>query len=622
MFMKFKHLYALVALMTGSLLVGCHSDIDLDNIDTQAEVEMGVALPIGSIHATIGDFFGKGFGDFYVDSADNQGVITWKSTFKIARDFHQLDLAQYISEKQLKLNVYDHLPSIVMIGTNKVVTGTGMPVTLDFPMPLKLTGINHPDSLSKERLDSAQIEMASFSSIINTNNLPLEWDWIDSVTLDLGPQLRRSAGKRIVIYDKDRDNYGYGQTIPTNVDQFTINLMSGTTPGAVVDSCDFHVYFTFTVPTGTTVTVPEDAGFDYKLGVQFIDYSAIWGKFARSKDMYDESVVDLSSSWGDLDWITKSNIPFADPKIDMNIVTTVAGAMKIDGDYLFAVDANNVTHYATFKYGSETKRDFHKQYYASEYLDPINSAIGDSTTNMTLQFDKDPERGHIDELFQNMPQKLGYKFGIDFNYDLTPQIRITPNTSIRIDATATLPMIFNQGVYMEYSDTIRNVNLSQYSLDSLLADIDVVDSLKAAEVKVIIKAENEIPLDIYASMRCYDASGNLLMDPKDPSKPLLLFEQDTICFVAPTYSYNLGGWQMVAPGKTNILASMTQEKMNMLPQIDHIVYAARIDDRSLAEAWKKGTFNIRLTEDAGLKLKIAVTAKADAYLNFNFNNNK
>ena len=613
-FMKVKHLYALIALMTGSLLVGCHSDLDLENIDTQAEVEMGVALPVGSIHATIGDFFGKGLGSFYVDSADNQGVITWKDTFKIARNFHQVDLAQYISEKQLTLNVYDKIDVPPMIGTNKVVTGIGAPVTLKFDMPLKLSGINHPDSLNKERLDSALIDMASFSSVIKTHNLPLEWDWIDSVTLYLGEQIHRPAGNVMVIYDKDRDNYGYGQTIPTVVDNFVIDLIKDGKVGQVVDSCNFEIHFTFTIPTGTTVTVPEDAGFDYKLGVQFIDYSAIWGKFLRSKDMYDEALVDLSSSWGELAWISEASVPFAEPKIDMNIVTTVAGALKIDGDYLFAEDVNGMKHFASFQYGSETKQDFHKQYYSSEYLDPITSPIGATTTNMTLHFDKDPQNGHIDELFQNMPQKLGYKFGIDFNYDMTPQIRITPNTSISIDAACTLPMIFNKGLHLSYSDTIKDVNLSKYTLESLLEDVDIIDSLTASELKIIIKAQSEIPLDIYATMRCYDKNNKEIKDPTDPSKPLLLFDQDTIQFVAPTYEYAKGGWQMVKKGETVIIAEITQDKLELLPQVDHIIYYAQIDDRSLAEAYSKGKFNIKLTEDAGLTLKVALTAKTDAYL--------
>ena len=183
--MNFKYLYAVIAIGLGAMLASCHSDIDLDNIDTSAEVEMGLALPVGTLHATISDFFGKGIGNFYVDSLDNKGVITWKDTFHVARNFHQVDLSQYISEKELNLNVYDKIEVYQQVGANKRVTGTGQPITLQFDMPLKLKGINHPDSLSKERLDSAFIDMASFNSIINTHNLPLQWDWIDRVTLDL-----------------------------------------------------------------------------------------------------------------------------------------------------------------------------------------------------------------------------------------------------------------------------------------------------------------------------------------------------------------------------------------------------------------------------------------------------
>ena len=615
--MNFKNLHAAILIGLGALMTSCHSDLDLANIDPTAEVEMGLAIPVGSVHATIGDFLGSGIGNFYIDSVANKGVITWKDTFKIARDFHKVDLAQYISEKQLTLNVYEKIPAVIMIGTNKRITGTGMPVTLDFDMPLKLKGINHPDSLGKERLDSALIEMASFSSIIQKNNLPLEWDWIDEVTLDLGTQIRRPAGNTMVIYDKNRDSgYGYGQTIPTRVDDFTINLMKNATPGQVIDSCNFQIHFTFTVPAGTTVDIPENAGFDYKLGVQFIDYAAIWGKFLRSKDMYDENTVDLKESWGSLDFISRSNVPFADPKIDMYIVTQVAGALKVDGDYLYSEDANNNKHWASFKYGNTTTRDFHKQFYGTEYLDPINSVIGDSTTNMMIPFDKDPERGHIDQLFQNMPQKLGYKFGLDFNYDLTPQIRITPNTSIRIEAICTLPLIFNEGLHIEYEDTITDVNLSQYSIDSLLNSVEIIDTLKGSDIKVVLHAKNDIPLDVKAYMRCLDASNNIIKDPVDPTKPLLLFKQDTVKLQAPDYVKTGGIWQADKPGETTIIANLTKEEMQLLPEVKNIAYYAIVDDESLQAAYDKGLENIRLTDDQGLTVKIGIAAEVDAVLDF------
>ena len=623
--MQFKHLYAIMALVSCVLLTSCHSEIDLTNIDTTAEVEMGLALPVGQLHLTLGDFFGNGMGKFYVDSVDNKGVITWKDTFNIARNFHQVDLAKYISEKQLNLNVYDKIDG-TMVGSDKVVTGVGLPITLDFDLPLKLKGINHRDSLAHERLDSALIETASFSSVIKTHNLPLRWEWIDRVTLDLGDQIRRPAGSTMVVYDKNRDSYGYGQNIPTAVDQFTINLMAKNAAGQyiigqVVDSCDFTVHFTFTIPNGTTVTLPDDASFDYKLGVQFIDYKAIWGKFERSKDMYDESVFDIGSSWGSLDFLTTANMPFADPKIDMYIITQVAGALKVDGDYLYALDAGGARHYASFRYGGQDHQDFHKTFQKWEYLDPITSIIGDSTTNMMIPFDKDPERGQIDKLFQYMPQELGYKFNLDFDYTQTPQIRITPNTSIRISAICKLPMIFNQGMHVDYNDTIRDVNLSQFSIDSLLNSVTVIDTLKGSNIRVVLHAFNEIPLDVMAYMRCLDENGAVVKDPADPSKPLLLFKQDTITLQAPEYAKVNGIWTAKTPGETTIIANLTNDELNELPKVKHIAYFTSINDASLQEAYEKGLDNVRLTDDESLKLKIGLTAEVDAILNFK-NDNK
>lgn len=620
--MHFKSLHAsLLAVVLGALLSSCHSDLDFGNIDPKAEVELGLALPVGSVYASIGDFFGAGAGNFYVDSLKNKGVITWKDTFNIARNFHQVDLAKYISEKQLNLNVYEKIDAAVMIGSNKRIIGTGDPVTLDFDMPLKLKGINHPDSLDKERLDSALIETASFSSIINTNNLPLEWEWIDQVTLDLGDQIRRPAGNTMVVYDKNRDNYGYNRNIPTAVDNFTINLMAKNAAGQyvvgqVIDSCNFVIHFTFTVPEGRQVDIPENAGFKYKLGVQFIDYKAIWGRFIRSKDMYDESEINLSDTWGALDFISRSNLPFADPKIDMFIVTQVAGALKVDGDYLYAEDINGTKRYATFKYGTETKQDFHRQFQSHEYLDPITSAIGDSTTNMMIPFDKDPERGHIDILFQNMPQRLGYKFNLDFNYQMTPQIRITPNTSIRIEAICQLPMIFNEGLKVVYEDTIKDIDISKYSIDSLLNNVKIIDTLKATDVNAVLHAKNQIPVDLKVYFRCLDEAGQIIMDPEDNTKPLLLFPEDTVKLQAPTYVKESGNWVPKTPGETTILANLSQAELNLFPKIKQIAYYAQIDDQSLQEAYSKGLENIRLTDDQGLTVKLGLSASVDAILDF------
>ena len=74
--MRFKYFYALMAILAISAMTGCRSKMDLDNIDAKAEVEMGIALPVGSMHATIGDFFGTRIGDFYVDTIEENDTAT------------------------------------------------------------------------------------------------------------------------------------------------------------------------------------------------------------------------------------------------------------------------------------------------------------------------------------------------------------------------------------------------------------------------------------------------------------------------------------------------------------------------------------------------------------------
>ena len=174
---------------------------------------------------------------------------------------------------------------------------------------------------------------------------------------------------------------------------------------------------------------------------------------------------------------------------------------------------------------------------------------------------------------------------------------------------------------MNYTDTV-GVDLSQYSIDSLLKEVDIVDTMKATDVTLYLKAKNTIPLDVYASMRCLDATGQVMKDPEDPTKPLLLFPSDTITLKAPNYEKDGGNWVPKSPGETVITAQLTKRQVDLLPLIKHIRYTAIINDKSLSDAYSKGLSNIRITDDQGLTLRIGVTAHVDAILNFDGNKNK
>lgn len=619
----------LLVLAVGCVLAGCHSKLDLDNVDTSADLSVGLTLPVGSMHLTLVDLIGN-VDNLYVDSLEHKGVLAWKLDTAIERYFHQVDLAQYISSTNLNLNVYEKLGDLIVGG--HLVTPVDIPIWIDFPLNIKLDGINKTGSLYSERLDSAFIESASFASTINaTGGLPLNWAWVDSVTLDLGKQVSRAAGNVMTVYDRNDPKYAqytnYGNKIPTDIDNFSLVMMKNP-KGApsymnVMDECTFNVHFKFIIPAGTDVAIPTTAGFDYRLDVQFIDYKAIWGKFDPSKDMASESVIDLSQSWDGLSFLTQSKIPFAEPSIDMRITTQVAGALFIDKAHIFVEKKDGSRVYAMF--GNDGFELPYKEirFTKGEWL-PLDSEIGDSTQNMTYRFDKTPNGGRIHNLFKTMPQQLGYKFELDFDTMTTPQIRITDNTNIRVDAKCRLPMIFGQGVQINYPDTLDDISISQMSIDSLQADIDAVDTIKTAKAKLIMKAYSRIPLQLKLSMRCLDEKGNIIMDPKNPSQPFMLFDKDTLVIVPPSfdnYSAQAGGF-IPAPRESQFMAELDKEDLNLFTKIKKISYKAVLDDDALAKAYADGLDNVKLTNQDDVTIKIGLAAKFDAILNFGKDNNK
>lgn len=619
-------------LMAGCMLTSCHSDIDLGNVDTSAEVQMGLVLPIGTFKATVGDFLGDADNIYIADTLNSTGLLVWRNTYAIKRSFAKFNLEDYVTHPDaFSLNVYDNLQAKHAIGPDGKVTGIGRQDTLHFAIPIKLRGVNSPDVA--HRIDSALINEARFTSIISQHNLPLKWEWIDSVQLILGDRVRRPQGNTMTVYTKDHPVVSdYGDSIKTDVDAFTLNMMKNNHPARyedynnnVVDSLTFYIDFLFTIPAGKQVTIPDDAEFSYDMKIEFIKYKAMWGNFRPSDDMSAEAEEDLSESWKELEFLRTGSLPFSDPDVKANIYTQVAGAMMLTGKYLYIKDKDGVKHYATFNGSHERPTTTYFPGDASPHaLDPIHDSIGKVSDDMWMIFNKDADKGCIDKLFYNMPERIGYKFDVDFNYQVTPQIRVTPNDTIRVEADCRLPLIFNKGVQVVYHDTLNDVNLSEYTIDSIISDIKEVDSVKTSDVAIVMKAVSTLQLPVKASMRCYDANGQIVMDPDTTDQPLLFFPADTV-FINPPKFITAGGITYPDeknPGRTTMYGRMTKSKLAVLPQIKKIIWTAIIDDESMAYVFRENpNFRSRIMKDEELSIQIGLTANIDAYLNLN-NNDK
>lgn len=622
---RFFSLLSVVSLIVLPLFMqGCEADVDVNNIDTSIEVDAKIATPIASMHATLSDFVGSGQWGIYVEN----GILTFKDTFSTENKFHELDLSQYISSTTLKMNVYEKLKNAAIL-QNGQITGNNQQIALEFPLTLKLDGINDTEKISTQyqRLDSALIKNANFkSTITTTGGLPLDWSWIDKVTISMDKnRIRRDNGNIVTVYTKG-DGYGYNQAIPVNIDEFYINLMKEKYPSVpeaywnnVVDTCGFLITMYVTIPTSAgTVKIPTNAGFQYDLNVQFIDYTAVWGMFKASSDMSDEQEIILADEWSTWKDLQSAKLPFSDPRVNLLITTEIAGALDLTGEYLYAKDNNDQTVYASFN----ESRTLYKSYTPEECL-PLTSKIGESKT-VDLLFDKDKQRGEIDKLFAIHPEKLGYKFALDFNRYKTPQIRITNNTTVSVDAVCNLPFIFNEGVVLDYSDSIRGVDLTDLNIDSLLADVEIIDTLETVSATLGLTFTNDIPFQIKGVFTCLDENNNVIIDPKT-EKPLLLTETDTVLIPSPKYTYDAKSltWS-VKEGDEGVKVEtilVDRNYLETLAKVKTIAFYALMDDKSLSDVFAQGAsstnFTSKLTEKEGLTVKINVGANIEAILKLN-----
>lgn len=281
----------------------------------------------------------------------------------------------------------------------------------------------------------------------------------------------------------------------------------------------------------------------------------------------------------------------------------------LHGDYLYVTSSNGKKVNATFDGSTELYRYFTP----SEYLS-LNSAIGDSAT-MHLLFDKDPSRGHIDQFFTIHPEKFGYKYSVDFNRQETPQIRIGKDAGISLQAVYTIPFVFNEGVSVDYIDTLENINMSQLVLDSMLAEVAIIDTIEEATLKLALGLENTIPLQFTCVLTCLDSIGNIVMDPNDETKPFRITGQDTIVIPSPIFEKDVNLNWISKPTKSTQIITVTKETTKTLAQVKRLELKLSLNDKSLGDAYDAGLPNIKLTDQQGLRISIGLGADIKALLN-------
>lgn len=612
----------------------------MSNIDTTAEVEFGVALPVGTLSVRLGDLLGA-----TVDGSSNlyyraDGTLCFRVDTTMKESFHKITLTEYVSSAEQEMNLYEpiqaaieevrsslpswrasQIPDGVIVG----IEGYPMHVPVAFDMGLVFQGINN--NVSSERIDSISVTRALLNATLTDQNLPFDFAWIDTIMIVFGEQFRLNGENTYMLYDKSvsgSEGHAFGEKMPIDIQTFVLDMVKDHSRGPgidnVLDSTSMQIYIALTIPEDAeSRPLTEDMAIVFGMEVQVLDFDAIWGMFEASEYMSDARELDIRGSFPNWDLLKDMRLPLAEPSISVGVTHHMAGPLFIQGNYLYTRSDNGDLRYALF--GEE---ESHTVRYPDDlatnpdsWLNPIGTPL-DATQSFTIRFDNTPRWGQIDNLFSIRPDYFGYNFFVDFDETVADQVRLSANTDVKIDAAIDVPFSFHEGFYMSYRDTLPNLNLNAMTLDSVRNS--VVDSITQSDAKLKLRVENTLPLSVRLVLHCLDSDGREIMDSEDPTRPLRLSSVDTIEVVAPEYGVVGDSLVMTAPGKTEEFLSVDESQFKEYDRVANIVYEIILDNRSLGAVMEEHPeFTSRITQDAQLKIGLGIGMKVGAILNFTNN---
>lgn len=516
--MQFKHLHTFIAVTLACLLLAsCHSKVDLTDINKQAELDLGLAFPVGTMRVTIGDILNAGtFDRIYVDDKDLFHLI---DTVDLnPKKYHNINLEEFV----LKNSDVTVLPIKPALNGKTSIVGDGSTVTeLSFETAISAEHFN-VDPLD-ERVDSIRVDSAKFFAMINEKEFGLKWSEIERIDVELGKQFNRKKSKVISL---PFSKYSYAERFSFDVDNFSFCLMKDPrdTREGSIDSVNVRVTFYIRPEDGHTLDVTDNSRFLLDLRIIVDKYEAIWGYFAPGKQMKDEDIIDMNEEWEEWKNIKKLKVRFMEPYFKVFYFHKVAAPLNMVIDYVYAKNAQGETGNATW--GSSTSTTFPLQ----NRLDPDIKTLGDSVCNIQL-FNQHPDSGHVDQLFNVRPDYFNYRYRMVLDEKAGwRQHRLERDIMTRGYVAADIPFKIDKQSEAEYSTTLEDVNISSISLDSIVASTEALDSVKTSDVKLIIEVRNGLPFKFTGDFTFLDKNGrNLdLRLIQDSTKNSLVFPAPTI----------------------------------------------------------------------------------------------
>lgn len=511
---KSLHYLILIAVM-GAGLASCRSDVTLDNMSVDGQVNAKLSLPVGELTTSFSKMMGL-FGKDAKIIVNEQGLLEMMIDEHHVRDFHQIELKDYIG----KINENADIPG----GASTIYKNTQ--VDLPFPLTIHFDGVNN--DLVEERLDSMVIDLARFTTRITPINLNISDGDIQKVTMKLGPQFRRAKGTEIGLPD-----FHLGSDVPIEIDDFSLVMMKDVNadPGNTNVINTAEITFVLTLKTGQDVVVSSSSKLNFLFEVEMMSYNALYGYFRPGEETKDSSVLEVPISMpGNYPFV----MPAKEPEITLAFTYGMSMPLEVYFNYIKAIHPNDEETFATWD-GSKTTTETLRN------ILPVDAPLNDSAQSSII-LNKSANSGAVDRFFEKEVTDMAYNYELMINNTEAykrgmKQFRLTKNTNFVMDFHFKMPFNFKKGLDATYADTIRDIQLEKASLDSLAAmSGGIITKIDTAELALYLVITNEIPVQLLLDIEFLDENDQVL--PITPLKNVKIApaEMKSLTDITPTAS--------------------------------------------------------------------------------------
>ena len=640
-----------VLFVLSCVLSGCKEKINVSDINGSAQVKTTLSSPIVTVETTMANFLGidiydgegksKEISKIYanIGPKDEQlpqevpyGTLYFRDTFPITRDFHPIEISQYIRPADVRLNVFEQVAAILgvpmppepLLSTVTIPIPEGIDLPLSFNMTLHMSGVNTEDVT--DRIDSMIISEAKFRSRLETT-FGLSADEFEKVEIVLPKQFTRQGEPMGTLQItplnvKNEDIY-------IDVENFEMTLQDGlATPNNrrqhMIDSLDFVV--NFTIHTNQAHTIDYLSNIHYNFFVELLDFEALFGYFEPSTYMEDSDIQDLAEEWEGWNDIKQLKMRFIYPSIRLmaehQIGTEPSFPLNVNVKGIWVASKNEdgslgEKKYAMFGENGDSRSTIWELdelgQSARSRIDPIKDPLSKVAHNEYIVgytgFDPKTHRGDVDKLFDLRPDVIGYDYYITVGRDgdraaLETQARLVKNTFIDLKAVTVVPFVCAEGSVFEYADTI-DIDFASISIDSLIQQNNWLDTIVDGNAYIFIYAQNQIPFDINLTYELLDKDNNPVYLPLMAETPTDNKSYQTQVPAPTEYDRE---HKATNYGESTVVLYTTREEYDKLRNVVKLRFTASFaNNPQTATIWY----------DSHLDVKVGVTTNLHALINLN-----